>query len=63
MLYLGKGDCIRATWFYSGNVVVFGQRWLYKGKYVVFVHFCCIRTVVLFAEKFLYSGKSGCFKA
>ena len=24
LLYLGKGDCIKATWFYSGNVVVFG---------------------------------------
>ena len=27
-----KGCCIRARWFYSDKVVVFGQKWLYAGK-------------------------------
>ena len=76
VVLIGQSGCKRATWFYSGKVVVFGQQLLYSGKLVVFVHFCCIRTVVLFAEKLLYSGKvvvigqnllfsgkSGCFKA
>ena len=37
-LYSGKSRCIRkfgcipAKWFYSGKVVVFGQKWLYSGK-------------------------------
>ena len=51
-------DLIGKKWFYSGKsgcirtkVVVFGQKWLYLCK------------VVVFGQKFLYSGKSGCIRA
>ena len=57
LLYLGKRDCIRATWFYSGKVVVFGQKLLYCGKLVVFGQVSCILT------KWFYSWKSGCIRA
>ena len=44
-LYSGKSGSIQV------KVVVFGQKWLYSGK------------VVVFSEKLLYSGKSGCIRA
>ena len=59
-LYSGKSGfndqtgCIRAKVVVSGNVVIFGQKWLYSGKGG------CIRVkVVVFGQKLLYSGKSG----
>ena len=54
---MGKGS------LYSGNVVVFGQKWLYSDKsgcnlvkVVVFGQVCRIRA------KWLYSGRTGCIR-
>ena len=51
-------------------MVVFGQKWLYSGKTVVFGQNGCIRqkwlysgSVVVFGQKWLKSGKSGYFRA
>ena len=51
-------------------MVLFGQRWFYSGKVVVFQLGGCIRTkVVVFWQDcfiravWLYSGKSGCIRA
>ena len=38
--------------FYSGNKVVFGQKWLYSGK-----SSSIKAKVVVFGKKWLYSGK------
>ena len=44
--------------------MVFGQKWLYSGKVVVFGISACIRAkVVVFGQKWLYSGKSDCIRA
>ena len=51
MVVLGQTGCIRAKW---SKVVVFGQKWFYSGKIVVFVQSGCIRA------NWLYSGKSVC---
>ena len=51
MVVFGQGGCIRAKWFYSGKVVVFGQNLFLIGQS------CCIRS------KWLYSGKCGCLRA
>ena len=42
---------------YSGKVVVFGQKWLYSGRWLY------SGKVVVFGQKLLYSGKSGCIRA
>ena len=57
MLYLGKGDCIRATWFYSGNVVVFGQCGCIRAKVVVFGQICSIRAFLLYSDSGFIRGK------
>ena len=55
--YSGKSSCIRTKCFYSGKVVVFGQKgcyrvmWLYSGK------------VVVFRKKGLCSSKKWFFRA
>ena len=59
-MYLGKNlcnrasGCIRAKWFFSGKVVVFGQKLLHSGKVVVFGQSCGILTkVVVIGRKWL----------
>ena len=32
VVVIEQSSCIRAEWFYSGKVVVFGQKWLRSGK-------------------------------
>ena len=50
-----QGGCIWAKLFYSGKVVVLGQKWLYSVKSG------CIRAkVVVLGQTWLYSGKIGC---
>ena len=57
-MYSGKSCSIQV------KVVVFGQKWLYSGKVVVFRKSCCIRVkVVVFGQKWFYFGKSGCIRA
>ena len=66
-MYSGKDGCIRATWFYSGKVVVFGQigcdrafllypdSGFIRGKVLVFGQSGCIRAkVVVFGQKWLF---------
>ena len=49
---LWQRGCIRV------KVVVFGQKWLYLGKVVVFEQSNCFKAkVVVFGQKWLYSGK------
>ena len=54
--YIEQSGCILAKWFYSSisgciraKVVVFGQKWLYSGRVVVF------GKVVVLGQKWLYS--------
>ena len=56
-----KSGCIWA------KEVLFGQKWLYSGKVIVFGQRGCIRSrwlysckVVVFWQKLFYSGKVGC---
>ena len=70
-LYSDNSGCIRTKagvfgqkWLFSGKVVVFGIKWLYLGKSG------CIRVkVVVFGQRWLYSGKvvysgkNGCIQA
>ena len=65
-LYSGRNGCIRAKWFGSGNVVLFGQGGCfekvallgqsvnYRAKVVVLVQSGCIQV------KMLVFGQSGC---
>ena len=62
-MYLVKNGCIRA------KVVVFGLKWLYSFKVVVFGQNGCIWAkclysgkVVVFGQKWLYSVKSVCLR-
>ena len=64
MAISGQSGCIWA------NVVVFGQKWLYSvkvvlfGKVAVFGQGGCIQAkVVVFGQKLLYSGKSDGIRA
>ena len=36
MVVFGQSVCVRARWFYLGNIVLFEYKWLYSGKGVVF---------------------------
>ena len=58
VVVFGEGRCIRGRSLYSGNVVVFGQKWLCSGRSG------CIRAnwlfrakVAVFGQNLLYSGK------
>ena len=70
-LYLGKlvvfrkSGCIRATWLYSSQIDVFGQKWLYSGKSgCISTKWLCfsVKSPCIWART-LYSGKSGCNRA
>ena len=52
-LFSGKTSGFsRLKWFYSGNVVVFGQNWLYWLKVVVMVQkWLYLDKVVVFGQK------------
>ena len=50
MVVLGQPRCIRANCCIRAKMVVFGQKWLYFDKVVVF-----------FGQKSLYSGKDVVF--
>ena len=58
----GKSGCIRVGCFNSGNMVVFGRKWLYSGRVDV------VGQKWLYSTKWLYSGKqivlgqSGCIR-
>ena len=43
--------------------VVFGRKWLYSGKVVVFGQGCCIRARLLYSGKVVVSGKGGCIRS
>ena len=46
------------------KVVLFGQKWLYSVKVVVFGQIGCIRArVVFFSVKVVLFGQSGCIRA
>ena len=58
-----QSGCIWVKWFYSGNVVVFGQKWLYSGKVVsIGQQRQYLGKVVVFGQKWLYSGRNGCIR-
>ena len=49
---------------------MFGQKWLYSGKMVLFGKYGCNQACLLYSEKvfvflqkLLYSGKSGCIRS
>ena len=45
-------------------MIVFGQKWLYRGKSGLFGQSCYIwAKEVVFGQKWLYSGKSGSVQA
>ena len=53
-----KSESIRA------KVVLYGQKWFYPGKLVVFGQRSCIwAKVVVVGQKLLYSGKGCCIRA
>ena len=55
---MGKNGCVRT------KMAVFGKKWFYSGKVVVFGQGGCIWVkMVAFGQKLLYSGKSGFIRA
>ena len=63
-MYSGKTGCNRAKWLYScrgcirAKVVVFGLKWLFLDKVVVFEQSGCIwAKVVVFGQKWMSSCK------
>ena len=47
---------------FSGNAVLFGQKWLYSSRAIVQWKCGCIRAKCLYWGRWLYSGKSGCIR-
>ena len=61
---MGKSDCIRPKWLYSGKVVVFGRSGCIRAKEVVKRQKWLFSVkVVVFGQKLLCSGKRGCIQA
>ena len=46
-LYSGRSNCIRAKVVVFGQIVLFGQKWLYSGKVAAFGQGGCIREKVV----------------
>ena len=55
--------CTRARLMYSGNVLVFGQRWFYLGKCLNLGESGCIRAKWLYSGKVVLFGQSVCIRA